>query len=811
MEQDNILIYGIRHLSPAGAWHLKTLLDRVQPELVLIEGPSDFNDQMAYMAAEGTKPPIAMLAYTKETPIRTILYPFAEYSPEYEAIRWCFQHNVECKFIDLPSEVVLALRDITYNQKEKNNTSNEQEESAASNRKKENTTLKEQEKKVISNQKEKNNTSKKQEESAVSSEQKENTISNQKEENVTSYIYKKLDEYSGENSHEVFWERYLEHNIDENAYLYGAREFGMQLRKLTEGMENDYAETIIREAYMKRQIELNADKKIVVVTGAYHVAGLQSKSEAMTEEEYKMLPKVESAKTLMPYSYYRLSTLSGYGAGNKAPAYYELLYEGLQKKDHAYASYKYLSKIASYQRKYGHMVSSAEVIEAVQLAMSLANLHGGTIPTLQDLKDAAVTCMGHGYFSEISLAVADTEIGTKIGNLPEGISRTSIQEDFYYRLKELRLEKYKSMTAEELQLDLREKLNVKSEKVAFIDLQRSFFLHRLRILSIHFAELKAVNQEKATWAEHWVLQWTPEAEIEIVETALKGDTIELATAFLLKERVEHSSSIAEIARVIEDAFFCGMTSSMIFATEVLQRLSTEAAAIGEIGKTAKNLSIVVQYGSIRKLDSAPLKPILEQLFFRGCLLLSNCCLCDNQAVTQIIEVINQLNEVAIANDFLNQEQWIQVLEEIAKRDDLNTKASGYAMAILLERSKISTEQLAIEVQRRLSKGIPADLGACWFEGLSMKNRYALIARISLWKELSDYLDSLDNEEFKRALVFLRRAFADFTAKEKNDIAENLGELWNLNPQAVSEVLNGVITAEEQENFGGLDEFDFEDI
>lgn len=811
MEQDNILIYGIRHLSPAGAWHLKTLLDRVQPELVLIEGPSDFNDQMAYMAAEGTKPPIAMLAYTKETPIRTVLYPFAEYSPEYEAIRWCFQHNVECKFIDLPSEVVLALRDITYNQKEKNNTSNEQEESAASNRKKENTTLKEQEKKVISNQKEKNNTSKKQEESAVSSEQKENTISNEKEENVTSYIYKKLDEYSGENSHEVFWERYLEHSIDENAYLYGAREFGMQLRKLTEGMENDYAETIIREAYMKRQIELNADKKIVVVTGAYHVAGLQSESEAMTEEEYKMLPKVESAKTLMPYSYYRLSTLSGYGAGNKAPAYYELLYKGLQKKDHAYASYKYLSKIASYQRKYGHMVSSAEVIEAVQLAMSLANLHGGTIPTLQDLKDAAVTCMGHGYFSEISLAVADTEIGTKIGNLPEGISRTSIQEDFYYRLKELRLEKYKSMTAEELQLDLREKLNVKSEKAAFIDLQRSFFLHRLRILSIHFAELKAVNQEKATWAEHWVLQWTPEAEIEIVETALKGDTIELATAFLLKERVEHSSSIAEIARVIEDAFFCGMTSSMIFATEVLQRLSTEAAAIGEIGKTAKNLSIVVQYGSIRKLDSAPLKPILEQLFFRGCLLLSNCCLCDNQAVTQIIEVINQLNEVAIANDFLNQEQWIQVLEEIAKRDDLNTKASGYAMAILLERSKINTEQLAIEVQRRLSKGIPADLGACWFEGLSMKNRYALIARISLWKELSDYLDSLDNEEFKRALVFLRRAFADFTAKEKNDIAENLGELWNLNPQAVSEVLNGVITAEEQENFGGLDEFDFEDI
>jgi len=27
----------------------------------------------------------------------------------------------------------------------------------------------------------------------------------------------------------------------------------------------------------------------------------------------------------MPYSYYKLSTYSNYGAGNKAPGYYELL------------------------------------------------------------------------------------------------------------------------------------------------------------------------------------------------------------------------------------------------------------------------------------------------------------------------------------------------------------------------------------------------------------------------------------------------------------------------------------------------------
>jgi hypothetical protein len=31
-------IFGVRHLSPAAAWHLRQLLDRVRPKLVLIEG-----------------------------------------------------------------------------------------------------------------------------------------------------------------------------------------------------------------------------------------------------------------------------------------------------------------------------------------------------------------------------------------------------------------------------------------------------------------------------------------------------------------------------------------------------------------------------------------------------------------------------------------------------------------------------------------------------------------------------------------------------------------------------------------------------
>ena len=91
----------------------------------------------------------------------------------------------------------------------------------------------------------------------------------------------------------------------------------------------------------------------------------------------------------------------------------------------------------------------------------------------------------------------------------------------------------------------------------------------------------------------------------------------------------------------------------------------------------------------------------------------------------------------------------------------------------------------------------------------MKNRYALIARLSLWESLNDYLVTLDDEEFKRALVFLRRAFADFSSLEKDQIAENLGEILGLNGQEVSEAVNAVLDESAQQMIEGLDDFDFD--
>ena len=58
----SINVFGVRHLSPAGAWHLRRYLDEVRPEVVLIEGMSDTEGLIKDIVRKDTVPPVAILA-----------------------------------------------------------------------------------------------------------------------------------------------------------------------------------------------------------------------------------------------------------------------------------------------------------------------------------------------------------------------------------------------------------------------------------------------------------------------------------------------------------------------------------------------------------------------------------------------------------------------------------------------------------------------------------------------------------------------------------------------------------------------------
>ena len=739
--------FGIRHFSPAGAYFVRQFLDKIKPDLVLIEGPADFDFLIDDIVSKKLVPPFAIMAYTKEAPIDTILYPFAEYSPEYQAILWARENDKECRFFDLESDIMLGF---------------------------------------------------------------ERTDDDTKDEEV---ISKEPKNNKSDVDMEGFWERNLEQSENMDAYRAGSALFGESIRKDKKPDDKSFARDIIRESFMKRKINEYIKKgfdteKIVAITGAFHTSAIENLEGAMSDKEYQRLERRESNITLMPYSYYRLSKRTGYGAGNAAPAYYELLWQGFLNGDITLHERKYLSTLAKYMREHGGIVSSAQVIEATRLARELAIIRGGSIPTLEDLKDASITCMGGGSFGEMAMGFAQTDIGKKIGSVPQDAMQTSIQSDFTNKLKQLKLEKYKELVATPLQLDLRENLRVKSQESAFLDLNRSFFLYRLVVLGIDFAKIKKSNQDNATWAENWILQWTPEAEIQIVESVLKGDTIVDAVAFVLGEKLSEATKISEIAKVIEDAFNCGLPKIVEGAGRSLDIMANGAISMNDIADTVSKLSNMISFGDIRKLDREPLVPIVKRLCIRASLMLVGESACDDIAAATLADDIQKIHSVFMMQDFLDESFWLDKLIELSNRDDLNTKISGLATAILLDVGKIDEPTLRMEVSRRLSMGMPAELGANWFAGLSMRNHYALIGRLTLWESLSEYLDTLDEEEFRRSAVFLRRAFVEYSAKEKDMIAENLGEIWGLNAQAVSEIINSEIKEVDTEI---LEDFDFGDF
>ncbi|WP_235775581.1 MULTISPECIES: DUF5682 family protein [Paenibacillus] len=758
------------------------MLDAVKPTAVLIEGPSDATSEIHHLVNKATRPPVAILAYTEELPVRTDVWPLAVYSPEYQAMLWASHSGAEARFIDLPSRVMLALRQQETGGTEENEAGEPVDHDPDS----------------------------------------PATDESDDSDRTDSSLYERYARLHGEPDYETYWERHFEHNLNPDAYRRAILAFSSGMRELTEGSERrkrtgEHAVNAVREAYMARCIQQaiqdgHLPDRIVVVCGAYHASALTDPSIAMKDEEYDRLPASSSKLTLMPYSYYRLSSLSGYGAGNEAPHYFGMMWEAMALGKISSLPHSYLSAAAQHMRAAGTHRSTAEVIEAVRLAEALAYLHDGSLPVLRDLRDAARTLLGHGELAPVAEALARLDIGTEIGELAEGVSQTPIQDDLARELRSLKLEKYRSAVASELTLDLRENRRASTEAAALLDLRRSRLLHRLDLLNIGFVKPKPSGQDSASWKEEWILQWTPESEIRLVEATLLGETVELAAAYTLQRKLDASASLSEASKRIAEACQCGLTTQMMAGVQTLQRLSSDSRDVAAIAAAAGELSAVMSYGSLRRVDTEPLGPLLEQLFLRGCLFLEEAAGCNDEAATGMAAAIGELNAVAQRHsEALDEDLWVRSLGNLAMRDDRNPKLSGLACAILLERGKLSAEEAGAEVSRRLSPGISPELGAGWFEGLAMRNRYALLSRLSLWEELDRYIADLDDEQFLRALVFLRRAFSTFSPREKTMAAELLGELWGVDTEQAAEAVTDVLREDERAMIDDLNDFDFEDF
>ena len=362
-----IHVLGIRHHGPGGARSVRKALDRLQPDVVLVEGPPDADDVLPLLAEEGMKPPVALLVYAPDRPKDAAFYPFTDFSPEWQALQWALAAEVPARFIDLPISVQFrAARDA--------------EEEAA--------------------------------DEAEPGDDRMDPI-------------EELARAAGYEDGEEWWDQQVERREDDTDLFAAISEAMGALRQARPERDTPYRRREeLREAHMRREIRRarnDGHEVIAVVCGAWHAPVLgwdfQKKrgQGSKDNETLKGLRKTKVVATWVPWTNARLAMRSGYGAGVASPGWYRLLWE-----QPAQATMRWLATVAVLLREQDLDVSSAHVIEAVRLAEALAAIRELPRPGLSELNEAIVTLYLGGYDDALALVRDKLEVGDVLGGVPEG-------------------------------------------------------------------------------------------------------------------------------------------------------------------------------------------------------------------------------------------------------------------------------------------------------------------------------------------------------------------------------------------------------
>lgn len=737
-------IFGVRHLSPGASWHLERFLEEVDPTAILIEGPADAGPLLPRLVSTEARPPLALLCFTQARPVRSLLYPLAAYSPEWVALSFGAARGRELRWIDLPAEVFLALPEADHDLAEPSSPDpNDPRPWMAD-------------------------------------------------------PYAALAAQDGEPSYDAWWERRFEHLHAPDSYRAALWQLGVELRGIRHDSARFEREMHLREAHMRgciREViaEGHDPARVVVVCGAYHAPALVWEEPALRPAEKKRLARAPASVTLMPYSYARLSTGSGYGAGVEAPNYLQLAWEVRRAGGEGLAA-RFLSAVAREARGRGLACSSAEVIEAVRLAEALAAVRSGFALGLQDLRDAAITCFAGGDEARLADSLRAVEVGDAVGAIPAGVPRTPLQEEFYAQLKALKLDEYLKDREQPIRghtgkdwLDRRPNRFVKSEDAARRDRDRSILLHRLDALGIGFARevTSAEDRAESSYKERWLARWTPDCEIALAERSRDGNSIEEAAEAILSAALAAARDIGAAARLARRAVVCDLRGAAQAALARAQTLSLGEGSFAALAEAAYEFDLLARYGDVSRVDTGALRPLVATLFLRGALLLDAAACCDDEAARPLLQAVWSLHAVAERGGFddapLALDRWWAALLHAAEEGRANPLVAGAAAALCLGQGQLGADALDALLGRWLSPGEQPGRAASFFEGLSARNRAALLSLTALWRALDLYVAALPEDDFRRALVALRRAFSSYREDELRRIAPILESLWGPPP------------------------------
>ncbi|WP_406268084.1 DUF5682 family protein [Actinacidiphila glaucinigra] len=719
---DGVALLGVRHHGPGSARAVRAALDRLEPRIVLVEGPPEADAVLGLAADPEMRPPVALLAHVVDEPSRAGFWPFAEFSPEWAAIRWAAGNAVPVRFIDLPAAHSLLLRDESE-APQGPGARREGEEGDGG------------------------------EVGAGAADARIDPLA-------------VLARTAGHDDPERWWEDAVEHRGGDGEgdgdplAAFGALAEAMGVLRETYG-DGGHRGDAVREAHMRLRIReaRRAHERVAVVCGAWHVPAL-ARTGGVTADRalLKGLPKAKVEVTWVPWTHRRLSRAGGYGAGIDSPGWYRHLFTS---PDRPVA--RWMTKVAGLLREEDLPVSSAHVIEAVRLADTLAGLRGRPLPGLGETTDAVRAVMCDGSDVPLALIRDRLVVGDVLGEVPRGAPAVPLARDLAREQRRLRM---KPEAAEkEVDLDLRKDT----------DAARSRLLHRLGMLGIDWGRpSRSRTAATGTFRESWRLRWEPELAVAVAEAGVWGTTVESAAGARAEDAAVNARALAELTGLAERCLLAGLPDAL---PTVMRVLADRAALDTDVAHLAQALPALVRslrYGDVRGTDAGALREVAWGLAERVCVGLPPACagLDADGAAEMRGHVVEVQQALVLLGDDALRDRWAGVLRKLAVRDrGIPGLLRGSAARLLLDDARLEPGEVARLMGLALSHGTAPQEAAAWVEGFLAGGGMLLVHDERLLALVDGWLSAVPAAAFDDVLPLLRRTFGGFDPGVRRTVGE----------------------------------------
>jgi hypothetical protein len=732
-------VFGIRHHGPGCARSLRDALAALRPDILLIEGPPDAEEALPLLAHKGLTPPVALLVYPPEAPDLAVFYPFAVFSPEWQALRYAVEHKIPARFIDMPQTHRLAgaleLRKKAAEAEADGAVEAPAEDGASAHA-----------------------------DVDVPSEEQESGDAALHHDPIGM-----LAEAAGYGDRELWWEHQIEQRQDAAGLFDGILSAMTALREKSPPARDEEAR---REAFMRtgiRAAQKEGFARIAVVCGAWHAPVLHEPDKIRGDTQLlKGLPKIKTVATWIPWTHSRLSYRSGYGAGIASPGWYEHLWVARDR-----AALRWVAQAAQLLRGEDLDASSASVIETVRLAEALAAMRELPMPGLAELNESLLAVLCRGEQAPLGLIRDRLEIGEALGEVPAETPTIPLQRDLEAKQKSLRLKPTTEIKA--LEFDLRNDM----------DRARSRLLRQLLVLKIEWGSPQKVSGGKGTFHEHWKLQWDVEFPVRLIEASIWGNTVEEAATASLRKSGDEAADLPTLTALLDQAILAGLPQAIEHLLARVRAQSAVTADIGAMMKSLPALARVARYGDVRGTAAADVIPVIDALFQRVVVGLPGAVSSlDDGAAEAVVEALGEVTaSIGVLDRADMRADWQLIMRKLAALEGCHGLVRGSACRLLLEQQVIDEAELRRRARLALSPANPAPEAAAWVQGLVRGSGMVLLHQDGLWAALDEWLVELPADLFTELVPLLRRAFSDFQPPERRAMGEKARHLRRLAERA----------------------------